>query len=142
DPRPDIGTIDAFTRAVMNAKVIAYSDPTLGGTASNYVSDLLGSLDITGSIKSKTKLATQYRSLANTVASGGVDFGLNQITEILPATRLELVGPLPAAVQRYTNYTAAVPTVSGNQGPGKELIDFLASPAASEVMQSHGFEPR
>ena len=142
DPKPDISTVEAFTHALMNAKVIAYSDPALGGSASNYVSELLAKLDVAGSIKSRTKLATQYRSLANFVAAGGVDFGLNQITEIRADARLELVGPLPGPLQRYTNYAAAVVASAASQGAGKELIDFLASPAASDVMRGNGFEPR
>jgi len=141
DPKPDISTVDAFTRALMNAKTITYSDPALGGTASNYVASLLASLDITGSIKEKTKLATRYRSLADFVAGGNADFGLNQIAEIAADPRLELVGPLPAPLQRYTNYTAAVVAIGTNQAASKDLIDFLASPAASAVMKSRGFEP-
>jgi molybdate transport system substrate-binding protein len=142
DPKPDVSTVEAFTQALMNAKVIAYSDPALGGSASNYVSELLAKLDVTGSIKSRVKLATQYRSLANFVAAGGVDFGLNQITEIRADARLELVGPLPGPLQRYTNYAAAVVASAAHQSAGKELIDFLASPAAAEVMRGNGFEPR
>jgi len=141
DPKPDISTVDAFTRALMNAKTITYSDPALGGTASNYVASLLASLDVTGSIKEKTKLATRYRSLADFVAGGNADFGLNQIAEIAADPRLELVGPLPAPLQRYTNYTAALVAIGSNQDAAKDLINFLASPAASAVMKSRGFEP-
>jgi molybdate transport system substrate-binding protein len=141
DPKPDVSTFEAFNRALLSAKTITYSDPSLGGTASNYVSELLDSLDVTGSIKSKTKLAVQYRSIADFVANGGADFGLNQIAEIVADPRLELVGPLPDPIQRYTYYTASLPSISDNQGAGKELIDFLASPAASETMRSRGFEP-
>lgn len=141
DPKPDISTVEAFTHALMNAKTITYSDPALGGTASNYVASLLASLDVTGSIKEKTKLATRYRSLADFVAGGNADFGLNQIAEIAADPRLELVGPLPAPLQRYTNYTAALVALGTNQGAAKDLIAFLASPAASAVMKSRGFEP-
>jgi molybdate transport system substrate-binding protein len=142
DPKPDISTVDAFTRALTTAKVIAYSDPALGGSASNYVNELVAKLDITGSIKPRVKLATQYRSLANFVATGGADFGLNQITGIRADARLELVGPLPAPLQRYTSYVAGVVATADNQSAGRALIDFLASPAASNVMQGNGFEPR
>ena len=142
DPKPDISTVDAFERALINAKTIAYSDPALGGSASNYVSSLIASLDVTGSIKSRTKLATRYRSLADFVASGGADFGLNQIAEIVADPRLELVGPLPGPLQRYTNYTAALVAAASYQTAGKELVDFLSSPAASDVVKSRGFEPR
>jgi molybdate transport system substrate-binding protein len=140
DPKPDIGTVEAFKRALMNAKVIAYSDPTL--SASTYVSGLLDSLDPTGALRAKTKLATQYRSLADFVANGGADFGLNQITEIRADPRLELVGPLPGPLQRYTNYAAGVVAAGGNPSAGAALIDFLGSSAAADVMRSHGFEPR
>jgi molybdate transport system substrate-binding protein len=141
DPRPDVSNFDAFHRALLNAKIITYSDPSLGGTASNYVSGLLDSLDVTGSIKSKTKLAAQYRSIADFVANGGADFGLNQIAEILADPRLELVGPLPDPIQKYTYYTASLVAIGDNQSAGRELIDFLSSPAASDTMRSKGFEP-
>ncbi len=141
DPRPDVSTLDAFNRALLSAKSITYSDPSLGGSASNYVSSLMDSLDVTGSIRSKTRLAAQYRSIADFVANGGADFGLNQIAEIVADPRLELVGPLPDPVQRYTYYTASRVTIGDNQGAGKELIEFLASPAASAIMRVRGFEP-
>jgi molybdate transport system substrate-binding protein len=142
DPKPDVGDVDSFVRALMNAKVITYSDPALGGSASTYVSTLLAKLDTTGAIKAKTKLAIEYRSIANMVAAGGIDLALNQITEILADARLELVGPLPAPIQRYTNYAIAVVVGSANHAVGKALIDFLASPAAADVMRQNGFEPR
>jgi len=141
DPKPDISTLDAFNRALLNAKAITYSDPALGGTASIYVRSLLDSLDVTGSIKLKTKLAVQYRSLNDFVANGGADFALNQITEVLADPRLELVGPLPQPIQKYTYYAASLVAVGDNQGAGKELIDFLATPAAAATMRSKGFEP-
>src|SRR5262249_60314900 len=56
DPKPDISTSEAFLRAVINAKAIAYSDPKLGGTAATYVGKLMASLDVTGPIGPKTKL--------------------------------------------------------------------------------------
>src|SRR5262249_20917653 len=100
DPKPDVSTVEAFERALLPAQLITYSDPALGGSASNYVAKLLETLDVTGAIKPKIKMAAQYRSIANFVAAGGVDFALNQITEIRADPRLELVGPLPGRLQR------------------------------------------
>jgi molybdate transport system substrate-binding protein len=139
DPKPDISSRDAFVRSVMSAKVITYSDPKLGGTAANYVGQLMGSLDVTGSIGPKTKLTPPSKPLADFVASGGADFGLNQITEILQDPRLELVGPLPAEIQFYTEYAAGVMAASTHQDVGKALIAFLSTPASSTVMKSKGF---
>jgi molybdate transport system substrate-binding protein len=142
DPKPDISDVDAFVRALRNAKVITYSDPALGGSASNYVASLLAKLDTTGEIKAKIKLAVEYRSIANIVAAGGVDIALNQITEILADPRLELIGPLPAPIQRYTNYAAGVVASSAHRKVGQELIAFLETPAAVKIMRSNGFEPK
>jgi molybdate transport system substrate-binding protein len=141
DPKPDVSSDAAFGRALLNAKAITYSDPALGGTASIYVASLLDSLDITGSIKSKTKLSVQYRALNDFVVNGGADFGLNQITEILADPRLELVGPLPEDLQKYTFYAASLVAKGSERSASKLLIEFLASPAASAVMRSKGFEP-
>jgi molybdate transport system substrate-binding protein len=142
DPKPDISSRDAFERAVLKARIISYSDPKLGGTAANYVGKLMADLDITGSISPKTHLTPPSKPLADFVASGGADFGLNQITEILQDPRLELVGPLPAEIQYYTRYAIGILAASQHRAAGKALIDFLASPAAGAVMQSKGFEPR
>jgi molybdate transport system substrate-binding protein len=142
DPKPDISDVDAFVRTLRNAKVITYSDPALGGSASNYVATLLAKLDTTGEIKAKTKLAVEYRSIANIVAAGGVDIALNQITEIMADARLELIAPLPAPIQRYTNYAAGVVASSAHRTIGQDLIAFLGTPAAVKVMRSNGFEPK
>jgi molybdate transport system substrate-binding protein len=141
DPKPAIDTVDAFMRSVKSAKAISYSDPALGGTAANYVGKLMASLDADGSIKAKTKLTPPSKPLADFVVSGGADFGLTQITEVHADPRLELVGPLPEAVQYYTRYAASLVAASDNQSAGKALIAFLASPAAADIMRSKGFEP-
>jgi molybdate transport system substrate-binding protein len=140
DPKPDISSRDAFVRSMMNAKAISYSDPKLGGTAANYAGRLMAELDVTGSIAPKTKLTPPSKPLRDFIAGGGADFGLTQITEIVADPRLELVGPLPAELQYYTLYAAGVMAASRHQDVGKALIAFLASPAASVVMRSKGFE--
>jgi molybdate transport system substrate-binding protein len=141
DPKPDISSADAFKRALLDAKVIVYSDPALGGSASNYVHELIAKLDTTGEIRPKIKLAVEYRSIANTVAAGGVDLALNQIAEIFSDARLELVGPLPEPYQHYTNYAAGVIATSRNQGASREFIAFMATPEAAAIMRRRGFEP-
>jgi len=139
--KPDLATLEAFLRSVADAKAIAYSDPARGGSAANYVGSLMASLDTTGSIGAKTRLTAPSRPLADFVVSGGADFGLTQITEILADPRLELAGPLPEPIQRYTHYAASRMRASAHPDAGQALIVFLASPAAGAVMRAKGFEP-
>jgi molybdate transport system substrate-binding protein len=141
DPKPDISTVDAFLHALANAKSIAYADPKLGGSSSILVGELMNSLDITGSIKPKTKLVPPAQPLLDLIAGGGADFGFNPISEILPDQRLELVGPLPASIQKYTRYVANLVATSPQQDAGKALTIFLSSPAAATFMKTKGFEP-
>jgi molybdate transport system substrate-binding protein len=100
------------------------------------------SLDITGSIGPKTKLVPPAKPLLDLVASGGVDLGFNPIAEILSDPRVELVGPLPAPIQKYTSYVASRVAGSQHEDAFKALIAFLASPAATAVLQAKGFEPK
>jgi molybdate transport system substrate-binding protein len=139
-PAPDIGSVEAFLRAVANAQAIAYSDPALGGTAANHVGRLMASLDATGTIRAKTKLTAPSKPLADFVVGGGADFGLTQITEIHADPRLVLAGPLPGPLQSYTHYAASLVAASAQQDIGKALIAFLASPTAAAVMRAKGFE--
>jgi molybdate transport system substrate-binding protein len=141
DPKPDISSVDAFLRALSSARVIAYADPALGGSTSILVAELMKSLDTAGSIGPKTKLVPPAKPLLDLVAGGGVDFGFNPISEILPDPRVELVGPLPGPIQRYTRYVASLVEGSRQQDAFKALVAFLSAPAAAAVLKTKGFEP-
>ncbi|HZO48322.1 MAG TPA: substrate-binding domain-containing protein [Xanthobacteraceae bacterium] len=142
DPKPDIGTADAFLRTLATAKVIAYADPKLGGSASILVAEILNSLDVTGSIGTRTRLVPPAKPLVDLVAGGGVDFGFQPIPQIFLDPRIEYVGPLPAPYQQYTNYVASLVGTSKQQEAYKALLTFLDTPAAAKVFRSQGFEPR
>lgn len=142
DPKPDISTSDAFLRTLTTAKVIAYADPKLGGSASILVDELLRSLDVTGSIGARTRLVPPAKPLVDLVAGGGVDFGFQPIAQIFLDPRIEYVGPVPAPHQHYTNYVASQVATSKQTDAYKALIAFLETPAAAKVWRSQGFEPR
>ena len=53
---------------------------------------------------------------------------------------LRLVGPLPADVQNYTSYVAAL-TPSGNaSGAARDLVTYLATPEARKALADNGVE--
>jgi molybdate transport system substrate-binding protein len=142
DPKPDISTGDAFLRALATAKVIAYADPNLGGSASILVGKLLTSLDVTGSIKERTRLVPPAKPLVDLVAGGGADFGFQPVAQIFLDPRIEYVGPIPAPYQHYTNYVASLVATSKQPEAYKALLTFLDSPVAAKAWRSRGFEPR
>jgi molybdate transport system substrate-binding protein len=142
DPKPDISTGDAFLRTLATAKVIAYADPKLGGSASILVGKLLSSLDVTGSIGTRTRLVPPAKPLVDLVAGGGADFGFQPVAQIFLDPRIEYVGPIPAPYQHYTNYVASLVATSKQAEAYKALLSFLESPAAAASWRSRGFEPR
>jgi molybdate transport system substrate-binding protein len=140
--KPDIGSADAFKRSLLAARSIAYPDPAGGGASGIYLAGLLDRLGIASEMKPKTKLLPPSALLYESVANGEIDIGFNQISEILAQPSVEFLGPLPAAIQNYTLFSAGIGAASSQVDAGKALIAFLISPAAQELLKAKGFETR
>src|SRR5712664_816566 len=138
--KPDISSADAFKRSMLAARSIAYPDPAGGGASGIYVASLLDRLSIAGEMKAKTKFYPPSAPLYESVASGEVEIGFNQISEILAQPSVEFLGPLPAAIQNFTQFAAGIIASSTQADAGKALIGFLSSPTAAAFMKSKGFE--
>jgi molybdate transport system substrate-binding protein len=137
--KPDISSVDTFKRSMLAARSIAYPDPAGGGASGVYVASLLERLGIAAEMKPKTKLST-LATLYASVASGEVEIGFNQVSEILAQPTVELAGPLPPAIQNYTQFAPGVVTGSGQTDAVRALVTFLCSPAAQTVLKAKGFE--
>jgi molybdate transport system substrate-binding protein len=78
---------------------------------------------------------------AEAVADGEAEIGLTQISEILPYTGAELVGPLPSEVQLSTTYVTAVVVGTPHVDAAAGLIKFITAPAAAPVLRANGLDP-
>ena len=78
--------------------------------------------------------------LYGSVASGDVEIGFNQVSEILAQPTVELAGPLPAPIQNYTQFAPGIVTGSSQVDAGRALITFLSSPTAQTMLKAKGFE--
>ena len=136
---PDISTVDAFKRALLAAKSVAYIDPAAGGSSGIYLANLFEKLGIAAEIKPKAKLK-QGGYIAELIANGEAELGLHQISEILPVKGVKLVGPLPAEIQNYTVYAAAVGANAKQPDAAQALIKLLTGPAADSVLKRRGME--
>jgi len=137
--KPDLSSADAFKRSMLAARSIAYPDPAGGGASGIYVASLLERLGIAAEMKPKTKLST-LGTLYASVASGEVEIGFNQVSEILAQPTIELAGPLPPEIQNYTQFSPGVVTGTSQADAAKALVTFLTSPAAKTVLRAKGFE--
>lgn len=139
-PKPDISSVDAFKKALIAAKSVAYIDPAAGGSSGIYVSGLLDKLGIAGEVKPKAKLI-HGGAVADHIARGEAEVGIHQISEILPVKGIVLVGPLPAEIQNYTVYAAGIGANAKQGEAAKALLKALTGPAAGDVLKSKGMEP-
>jgi molybdate transport system substrate-binding protein len=139
-PKPDISSVDAFKKALLAAKSVAYIDPAAGGSSGIYVAGLLDRLGVAAEVKPKAKLIPGG-AVAEHIARGEAELGIHQISEILPVKGVTLVGPLPADIQNYTVYAAGLGAHGKESEAAKALLKTLSGPAAADVLKSKGMEP-
>jgi molybdate transport system substrate-binding protein len=138
-PKPDVGSVDAFKKAVLDAKTVAYIDPASGGSSGIYLAKLFEQLGIADQVKAKAKLK-RGGYVADLLVSGEADFGIHQISEITPVKEVTLVGPLPREIQNYTTYAAGIATAARDRAAAQALIKTLVGPAAADVLKQKGMD--
>ncbi len=134
-PKPEIGSVAAFIRMLHAARSITYSD----GPSGLYIADLLARLGLAEVLRPKTRLTTG--PVAELVARGEAEIGLQQIVAILPVEGAELVGPLPAELQNIIVYAAGQPAGRRPNPAADALVAFLRGPAAQAIIRAAGMEP-
>jgi len=125
--KPDVSTVAAFKRAVLEAKSIVYLDPATGATSGIHVANVLKQLGLADAIKDKVVL-WKGGYAAEAVASGKADLCLHQISEMLPVKGVTLVGPMPAEINKVTVYASSVLTGAPTPDAGRALVAYLARP--------------
>jgi molybdate transport system substrate-binding protein len=131
-PKPDISTVAAFKAAMLDAKSIGYSR---GGIAAR----VMEKLGIADALKARTQFI-DGRPVAEDVAKGLVEVGLQQINVILPVEGIDYVGPLPPELQDTVKFTGAVLTSSKQPEAAKAFLAFIASPEAAPLIAKSAME--
>jgi molybdate transport system substrate-binding protein len=124
-PRPDISTVDAFKRAILEARAIVYNDPAIGATSGIHFASVLQRLGIADAVKGKSVL-WQGGYAAKAILNGQADLCVHQISELLPVKGVVVVGPLPAEINKVTTYSSSLlPSASD---AGRAFHAYLARP--------------
>ena len=135
-PKPDIRTVAALKRALLDTPSIAYNKEASSGI---YFASLLERLGIAEAMQPKTTFGTGF--VAELVAKGEADMAVQLMSDHMAVPGVELVGPLPAEVQHYVVFTAGVGADVKDSSSAKELITFLTAPSAVPVLKPKGLEP-
>jgi molybdate transport system substrate-binding protein len=101
---------------------------------------LFKNLGIADQIKSKCKMIPA-EPVGAVVARGDAEIGFQQMSELRPIPGIDIVGPLPPTLQKFTVFSAGVVANSKAPEAAKAFIKFLASPAAAPIITKTGMEP-
>jgi molybdate transport system substrate-binding protein len=136
-PKPDIHSTEALTRALLAAKSIGYSS----GPSGVYLTGLFRRLGIADRLESKLKQTPTGVFVGSIIASGDVEIGFQQISELAHYPGIDYVGPLPADIQNVTVFSSGTHIQAVSVDAAGAWVSFLTSPAAAAVFRSKSMEP-
>jgi molybdate transport system substrate-binding protein len=135
-PKPDIGNVEGFKTALLNARLVVMPGSTSGLFVKDEVFPKLG-------IANKVSFKVVARGLDSTglLAAGEADLAIGPVSELINQPGIELVGPLPEQAQLVQVFTAAIVPVSDRTVQAKKLIDFLGSDHTTAAIKKFGMDP-
>ena len=136
-PLPGIGSEDAVRSAVLAARSISYST----GPSGVALAKLFERWGIADEVAGRMVQAPPGVPVGSLVARGDVELGFQQLSELLNVEGITVVGPLPPAIQITTIFSAGVGVHSAQALAAQALLDFMASPAATEAKRRQGMDP-
>lgn len=136
-PRPDVSSEEALRRAVLAAPTLGYST----GPSGTALLKLFERWGIAQEVAPRLVQAPPGVPVAALLARGEVALGFQQLSELLNAPGIDIVGPLPAPVQIVTTFSGALCAAGSRPDAARELLGFMASPASADAKRRHGMEP-
>jgi molybdate transport system substrate-binding protein len=134
---PDIGSEDALRRAVLAAATISYST----GPSGTHLEKTFERWGVLAAIRERIVVPPPGVPVGTLVADGRAELGFQQLSELAALPGIDVVGPLPPEVQTVTVFSGAVSSRSERPDAARAVLDFMASPAAANVIRRHWMEP-
>jgi molybdate transport system substrate-binding protein len=136
-PKPDVSSLEAFKRALLEAKSVAF---TVSGASGIHFSKVIETLGIADAIHAK-EVRQPGGLVGELLVAGKAVLAIQQIPELLAVPGVELVGPLPQEVQATSTSGVGIFASSERKQAAQALVDLLTSPAATRVFREKGHEP-
>jgi len=134
--KPDISSEEAVKRAVLAARTLSYST----GPSGVYLEKMFERWGILEQIRSRIVVPPPGVPVGSLVASGKVELGFQQLSELKNLAGIEVVGPLPPQIQTITIFSGGVGAICAQPEAARALLSYMASPGATAVKQRHGME--
>ena len=136
-PKPEIGSLEAFKRALLEAKSVVRSREGASGALFAAALERLG---ISEAMRDKILIAGSGR-VAEFVARGEAELAVQQISELVPVKGADFVGPFPPELQHETVFAAGVAIASDAHELAEAFIALLAAPANAPLFIASGLDP-
>jgi molybdate transport system substrate-binding protein len=133
--RPDIASVQTLQRELRAAKKVGYST----GPSGVYLAELFRKWGMEAELAPKLVLAPSGVMVGTYIASGEVEFGFQQKSELLQVPGVEYVGPLPRDIALTTFFTAGLPLAGAQEPAALSWVNYFVKNEA--VLRKHGMEP-
>jgi molybdate transport system substrate-binding protein len=138
-PHPKIATADDVKAALIAATSVAYTDPSTGAASGVHFVELLDRFGIADAVKAKARLG-DGGPVAEFVARGEAEIAIQQISEHRLVKGVEVVGPLPAELNKVTTFAAGVAARAAAPREAAALIDLMLAPHVQRAFPEFGLE--
>lgn len=136
-PKPDISTVEALRKAVLEAKSVAWSASASGVYLSETLWPRLG---VAEQMKVTGRKVFSER-VGAVVARGDAELGFQQVSELVYFKELDFVGTLPDEVQQANWFSAGLVNGAEQLELARQLARFLSSKAVAPIVRATGLEP-
>ena len=134
--RPGIDDEGTVRDAVVRARAVGYST----GPSGDHVIRLLERWGVRDDVAPRLVQASPGLPVGTLLASGDVDLGFQQLSELMGVPGVDVVGPLPPPIQQATIFSGAICKTARQVEAVRSLLAFLASPQADAAKRRHGME--
>ena len=127
----------AVRDAILAARSIGYST----GPSGSHLTRLFERWGIAETIAPRIVQAPPGVAVGSLIASGEVELGFQQLSELMHLPGIDVIGPLPPAIQSVTTFSAALCATSVHADAARAFMAFLASVQTASAKLAQGMEP-
>ena len=129
-PLPGIATVEELKQSLLNSESIVFNQASTG----IYIDSLFMRLGIAAQIEAKIIRCGDFTAVRDHISKGhsnAIGFGATTVIVASSDKGVKFAGPLPAEIQNYTTYAAALTSNAGKQTAA--FMDYPGAPPAQSI---------